>query len=226
MTEQKKYARQIAIDGPAGAGKSTIAKIIASRLGYIYVDTGAMYRVVGMVALDRGISLEDEAALTKLAEELRIELSYENEVCRVFCNGEEVTSEIRRPDVGQAASTASAFGGVRRALVAQQRRMAAEHCVVMDGRDIGTMVLPQAECKIYLTAALEVRAMRRYLELQAKGSSDTLENVTSEMVIRDTRDMNRAESPLRKADDAVEFDNGDLSIEETVNGILKLAEKE
>ena len=216
-------ARQIAIDGPAGAGKSTVAKLVAARLDYLYIDTGAMYRAVALSAIRQGIAVDDAPALTRLAQEICIELVNDGKEYQVFCDGEDVSAAIRVAEVGNAASPVSAVSGVREALVVQQQHLGARGCVVMDGRDIGTKVLPQAECKVFLTASSGERARRRALELAAKGQDADIEQVKQDMEERDARDSSRAVSPLEQAQDAVLLDTSDLTIEQAVERILKLA---
>ena len=214
----------IAIDGPAGAGKSTVAKAVARELGYLYVDTGAMYRTVGLFMLRKGISLREEALVTEKLPDCHIRLSYNEEgLQQLFCNEENVTDLIRTPEISEAASVVSQYPRVREGLVRMQREIAAENSVVMDGRDIGTKVLPGANLKIYLTASVEVRARRRYLELLEKGEKVELPKIEEEVRMRDYRDMHRTESPLVQAEDAVLVDSSGLSLEETVDAILKLA---
>lgn len=217
--------RQIAIDGPAGAGKSTVAKRVAEKLGWLYVDTGAMYRAVALLALRQGVSFDDGAALTALAQTARIELLPAAQGCRVLLDGEDVSEAIRMPEVGSAASPVSAVSGVRRALVAQQQAMAAAKPVVMDGRDIGTVVLPDAPCKVFLTASPQVRARRRALELQAKGIKADVDEIAADIAARDQRDSSRAHSPLRQADDARLLDSSACSIDEVVAQIIAWAEE-
>ena len=208
--------RMIAIDGPAGAGKSTVAKALAKKLGYLYIDTGAMYRAVAYAAIQRGIPFDDAAALTELAATVQIDMRVKGGNYYVYFDGEDVSQAIRTPEVGAAASPVSAISGVRRHLVAQQQRLAQNGNVVMDGRDIGTMVLPQADCKIFLTASLEERAKRRYLELQEKGIATSLSQVKTEIAERDERDSHRADSPLMQAADAVLLDSTQLSLAEVL----------
>ena len=208
--------RMIAIDGPAGAGKSTVAKALAKKLGYLYIDTGAMYRAVAYAAIQRGIPFDDAAALTELAATVQIDMRVKGGNYYVYLDGEDVSQAIRTPEVGAAASPVSAISGVRRHLVAQQQRLAQNGNVVMDGRDIGTMVLPQADCKIFLTASLEERAKRRYLELQEKGIATSLSQVKTEIAERDERDSHRADSPLMQAADAVLLDSTQLSLAEVL----------
>ncbi len=210
----------VAIDGPAGSGKSTIAKRLAARLGFLYIDTGAMYRTVGLWALRTGVPLDDMLRLEQLAREARIGL--ESNPARVWLNGEEVTGEIRTPDVSEAASRASAIPGVRRALVAKQRELGAVGSVVMEGRDIGTVVFPEADVKIYLDARPGVRAERRLKELREKGAALTAEETEREIALRDERDRGRADSPLRQAPDATVVDSSEMSIEEVEETILKI----
>ena len=206
----------IAIDGPAGAGKSTIAKILAAELGYLYIDTGAMYRTVALFAIREGIVFDDDPALKELCERLNIRLQDTDGEYRVFCNDEEVTQAIRTPDVSAAASPVSAAYPVRIAMVEQQRKMAKHGNVIMDGRDIGTNVFPFAGCKIFLTASLSERARRRTLELIDKGFNTTEEEVKSGLEERDYRDSHRSFAPLSRAADAMEVDSTSLSIEQVV----------
>ncbi len=217
-------ARQIAIDGPAGAGKSTVAKITADRLGYLYIDTGAMYRAAALLALEQGVAFDDAPALAELVRANEIDLQPAPSGCRVLLNGRDVSADIRLPEVGNAASPVSAVPEVRELLVARQQELAKARPVVMDGRDIGTVVLPEAECKIFLTASTRVRALRRANELRLKGLPVDLEQVEREIEERDRRDSTRAVSPLRQAEDAVLLDSSDMGIEEVVSRIISLAE--
>jgi len=210
----------VAIDGPAGSGKSTIARRLAERLGFRLIDTGAMYRAVGLWALRAGIPLDDMHRLEQLAREAHIELR--GSLPQVFLNGEDVTGAIRTPEVSEAASKVSTVPGVRRALVEKQRAMAASSSVVMEGRDIGTVVFPDAQVKIYLDADPEVRAQRRFKELQEKGSSPGFEELVREIRERDRRDQTRADSPLRQAPDAILVDTTGMSIKEVEESILKI----
>ena len=216
-------AQQIAIDGPAGAGKSSVSKRVADRLGYLYIDTGAMYRAIALLALRAGVPFDDETALTALAEHADLQLHPAPGGCRVMLNGEDVSEKIRLPEVGNAASPVSACGGVRKALVAMQQAMAKQQQVVMDGRDIGTVVLPDAACKIFLTAAPRERAKRRALELEGKGLPVDIDAIEQEIAARDHRDSTRSNSPLRQAEDAVLVDNSNMTIEQTVEKIIALA---
>ena len=209
----------VAIDGPAGAGKSTIARRVAGKMGFTYIDTGAMYRAVALAALRAGVGLEDAARLEELARGARIE--FEPGGSRVFLNGEDVSQAIRRPEISPAASQVSVFPGVRRALVAKQREIAAGTSVVMEGRDIGTVVFPDADVKIFLDAKPEVRAGRRSRELEEKGLAMRAEDVDREMRERDRRDATRADSPLARASDAVYLDTTALSLDEVEQVILK-----
>jgi CMP/dCMP kinase len=222
----------IAIDGPAGSGKSTVARRVAAMLEYLYLDSGAMYRAVALKALEHKISLQDEAQLECLARDTHIELrapTPEQERAglknRVFLDGKEVTEEIRSVDVAQAASRVATIAGVRRVLVAEQRRAGEGGGVVMEGRDIGTVVFPQAELKIFLEASPETRAERRWKEHQEKGENVTLAEVLEEVRERDKRDRERKVSPLVKARDAVLVDNTAMGIEETARLIVFLAEE-
>src|SRR6266849_6119993 len=212
----------IAIDGPAGSGKSSVARLVASALGYLYLDSGAMYRALALKALERGVSLDDETQLAKLANETHIELrspTSEQEKAgiknRVFLDGKEVTEEIRTPEVAQAASRLATIAPVRAVLVAEQQSAGRGGGVVMEGRDIGTVVFPDAELKIFLEASPEVRAQRRWLEHEEKGEQVTLPEVLVEVRERDKRDRERKVSPLVKAEDAVLIDNTAMDAEET-----------
>ena len=216
-------ARIIAIDGPAGAGKSTIAKLVAKKLHYLYIDTGAMYRVVALCAIREGVAFGDEEGLGKIAAGIKIELHHGENAYEVFCDGEDVSAAIRTPEVSAAASPVSAARPVREALVARQRELAAQGGVVLDGRDIGTYVFPNADCKIFLTAGLGERAARRAGELREKGYPADLETVALQLRERDERDSGRAHAPLRKAEDAFELDSTFLSIEQVVEKVLALA---
>ena len=210
----------IAIDGPAGAGKSTIAKRLAKELGYYYVDTGAIYRTVAYFLDLLGISPKDADGVSRYIDELTIDIYYdENGLQHMLMNGMDVTEEIRTPDISQKASLVSAQPVVREMLLDMQRDVAKENNVIMDGRDIGTVVLPRADVKIFLTASAEVRAQRRYAELQAKGSKDSYEQVLSDIQRRDHQDSTRAIAPLKAAKDAVTVDTSGMDIDEVVNTI-------
>ena len=219
----------IAIDGPAGSGKSTVARRVAAMLGYVYLDSGAMYRAVALKALERKIPLEDEAELIELARATHIELkapTAEQEAAglknRVFLNGREVTTEIRTGDVAQAASRLATIAGVREVLVAEQQKAGEGGGVVMEGRDIGTVVVPRAELKIFLEASVEARAQRRWMEHQEKGETLSVEEVLEEVHERDKRDRERKVSPLVRAKDAVLVDDTAMGIEETARLIVML----
>ena len=217
-----KKMKQIAIDGPAGAGKSTIAKILAERLQYMYVDTGAMYRTLGLACLRAGIDLEDEEAVGRICDEADIKVKYEDGVQVMYLDGENVSEAIRTEEVSKAASDTSKFGKVRERLVRMQQELGEEYNVIMDGRDIGTCVLPHATLKIYLTATVEVRAERRYKEYTEKGIECDLEEIKKDIEQRDYNDMHREISPLCKAEDAIEVDTSDLTIEEVVEKVIEL----
>ncbi len=212
----------IGIDGPAGAGKSTIAKKVAAKKGYIYVDTGAMYRAMALFMLEKKVNLSDTEAIGKNCENADISIKYENGVQCVYLNGENVNDRIRTPEVSAAASKTSVVKKVREKLVSLQQALAAKTSVVMDGRDICTKVLPDADVKVYLTASVEVRAKRRYDELVGKGESCDLTEIEKDIAERDRRDMTREESPLVKADGAVEIDSSDMTIDEVADKILSL----
>lgn len=212
----------IAIDGPAGAGKSTIAKQVAKELGFIYVDTGAMYRAIALYFLRNGIAPEDTDAIEKGCEGIDVAIQYCNGVQQVILNGENVSEVIRKEEVGNMASRTSVNPKVREKLVVLQRQLAEREDVVMDGRDIGTQVLPNATVKIYLTASVEERARRRFLELQQKGMQGDLAQIAADIKDRDYRDMTREISPLRQAEDAVLVDASDMSIDEVVAKVKSL----
>ena len=212
----------VAVDGPAGAGKSTIAKLVAKEKGYIYVDTGAMYRGLAIHFLKKGISPEDKEAVAKACIDADVSIVYENGVQQVYLNGENITGMLRTEEVGNMASVSSAVPRVREKLLSLQRKLAKDMSVVMDGRDIGTTILPDADVKIYLTASSLTRAKRRYLELQEKGTVCDLDNIQKDIEERDQRDMNREISPLRQAEDAVLVDSSDLTIEQVVDRILEI----
>ena len=218
--------KSIAIDGPCGAGKSTLARKLAEALGYLYVDTGAIYRTVGLYVTRQGADTRDAAAVEALLPEIRIEMSYgEDGLQRMCLNGEDVTGAIREHAISACASDVAAVPAVRAFLLEMQRRTAREHSVVMDGRDIGTTVLPGADLKIFLTASPEVRARRRYDELLGRGQRADYDKVLRDVISRDEEDMNRAVSPLRKADDAAEVDTTELSFEESFQQLLALAKE-
>ena len=214
----------IAIDGPAGAGKSTIAKKVAASLGYAYIDTGAMYRAVTLSCLTAGLSLTESAA-TQMAQGIKISFRYEDGRNQVYLNDHEVTDAIRSLEVSRNVSQVSAYGGVRTAMVAQQRKMGKNGGIVMDGRDIGTTVLPDANEKIYLTASSDARARRRYDELKAKGEECDLQKIKEDIEQRDYQDMHRDISPLKQADDAVLVDSSDMGIDEVVEAIKTVINK-
>lgn len=212
----------IAIDGPAGAGKSTIAKMLARDLGYIYVDTGAMYRAMACYFLQNGIRAEDEAKIADACANVDVTISYRDGEQQVLLNGENVTGKIRTEEVGKMASTISVYPTVRSKLVELQHALAKTENVIMDGRDIGTVVLPDADVKIYLTASSAVRAKRRYDELTAKGVDCDLEEIEKDIIDRDYRDMHREISPLKQAEDAVLLDTSDLDIDGVVQEMKRI----
>ena len=212
----------IAIDGPAGAGKSTIAKQLAKELSFIYVDTGAMYRSMALYFMRNGIAKEDEAAISDACKTVEVSIAYENGEQQVLLNGENVSKEIRKEEVGKMASATSVYKEVRTKLVELQQKLAADKDVIMDGRDIGTCVLPNAQVKIYLTASVETRAERRYQELQEKGAACDLEVIKIDIADRDYQDMHREISPLKQAEDAILVDSSDMGIEEVVETIKNI----
>ena len=215
----------IAIDGPAGAGKSTIAKKVAESRGYIYVDTGAMYRAMALFILRNGIDPDDAAAISAKCREADITIEYRDGVQVVLLGGENVNDYLRTPQVSDMASRTSVNGDVREKLVELQQELARRQNVVMDGRDIGTVVLPGAQVKIYLTASVEVRARRRFEELRAKGTDADIHEIEAQIRERDERDMNRPISPLRQAEDAVLVDTSDMTVEEVTDRILSIIEE-
>ena len=216
----------IAIDGPVGAGKSTIADEVSRRLGILHLDTGAMYRAVGLAVTGQGIDPQDEAAVTALCEKggAHVDVRYENGAQVTLVNGQDVTGLIRTQEAGTAASAVSRYPAVRRMLVARQRELAKEQPMLLDGRDIGTVVLPDAPVKVYLTASPEARAQRRLNQLREKGEDADFADILAEVNARDHQDMTRDVDPLRQAEDATLVDSSDLTVEETVQAILKLAE--
>lgn len=219
-------AYNIAIDGPAGAGKSTIAKAVAKRMNLIYVDTGMMYRALALFVLRQKIDLQDREKIAAACENADVTIRYEDGMQMVFLNGENVSARLRTEEVGTAASVISPIPEVRRKLVELQRRLAAESDCIMDGRDIGTCVLPDAQRKIYLTAGSEVRAKRRYDELTEKGVNCDLKKIQADIEERDHRDMHRETSPLKQAEDAVLVDTSDMTKEEVVEKIIAICSPE
>lgn len=215
-------AFNIAVDGPAGAGKSTIAKAVAAQMGYVYVDTGAMYRALAYYFLQEQIDPADEAAVSAAAEHADVTIRYEEGAQQVYLNGANVTGSLRTEQVGNTASQTSVYAAVRKKLVALQQKLAQTTDVIMDGRDIGTCVLPDAQVKIYLTASVQTRAKRRYDELAAKNEPADLAQIAADIEARDDRDMHREISPLRQAQDAVLIDSSDMSIGEVVAAIIQI----
>lgn len=209
----------IAIDGPAGAGKSSVAKEVAKRLGFIYVDTGALYRSIGVYAMNNGIKTDDKEEIIKSLSSIEIKLKYVDGNQCVFLNGKDVSEEIRLPDASMAASNVSAIPEVRAFLLDLQRKMAKKNNVVMDGRDIGTVILPDAQYKFYLTASAEVRADRRFKELKNKGIDVNYDEILNDIIQRDYNDMHRETAPLKQADDAIFVDSSNMTIDESINAI-------
>lgn len=215
----------IAIDGPAGAGKSTIAKRVAKELNFIYVDTGAMYRAMALFFQQNQIDPKDEEAVSDACEGIVISISYEEGQQRILLNGENVTGLLRREEIGNMASIVSGYPAVRKTLLSLQQDLARTQDVIMDGRDIGTCVLPDAPLKIYLTASVETRGQRRYQELKEKGAECDLEEICGDIAERDRRDMEREISPLRQAEDALLIDSSHMNVEEVTAAILQYAKE-
>ena len=216
----------VAIDGPSGAGKSTLAKAVAAKLDILYVDTGAIYRTIGCYVKEKGVHPRDNEAVIALLPEIHIEMRYaEDGLQHMFLNGKDVTTEIRQNEISQYASDVSAIPEVRTFLLEMQRQFARENSVIMDGRDIGTVVLPDAEVKVFLTAPLAERARRRFVELEQRGTPRAYEDVLREMEQRDYNDSHRAAAPLRQAEDAVLLDTGELNFEESLAALLSIIRK-
>jgi len=215
----------VAVDGPAGAGKSSISKIVAKKLGYLYIDTGAMYRSVTWAVLHNHIDVNNQKAVEALLPELDLTMEASDDSCKVFIAGQDVTDFIRTPQVNNAVSIVASYKGVRQYLVERQRLMAEAGGVILDGRDIGSVVLPNAELKIYLTASVEARAMRRYLEVKGTFNEQTLEDIKDSVMQRDDMDKNRKESPLIQVEDAVLVDSSEMTFDETVEHILHLVQE-
>ena len=213
---------QIAIDGPSGAGKSTVAKALANKLGIVYVDTGALYRTIGYAAIERGVGTKDAAALEAMLPEIHIDVKYEDGVQCVYLNGENLGDRIRRPEISMAASDVSSVPVVRAFLLDTQREIARRNSVVMDGRDIGTVILPDADIKIFMVASAEARAERRTKELEEKGMPASYEDVLREMKERDAQDSGRAIAPAIPAPDAIHLDNSYMSVDESVDAVLRI----
>ena len=218
-------AMNVAIDGPAGAGKSTIAKAIAKKLGYVYVDTGAMYRAMALFFLRSNIAKDDEAKISSVVDDINVSIKYEDGAQHVILNGEDVTGLIRTEEVGNMASATSVYGPVRTKLVALQQELAKTTDVIMDGRDIGTVVLPNADVKVFLTASVECRAKRRYDELVAKGQEADFDQIAKDIEERDYRDSHREISPLKQAEDATLVYSSNMTIDEVVEAIINLCNK-
>lgn len=212
----------VAIDGPAGAGKSTIAKLVAKEKGYIYVDTGAMYRGLAIHFLDKGIQPQETEKVIEACKDAEVTIAYEDAVQHVYLNGKDISSRLRNEEVGNMASVTSAIPEVRKKLLELQQNLAKTQNVIMDGRDIGTCVLPHADVKVYLTASVEMRAKRRYQELKEKGEDCNLEEIAHDIEERDRRDMTREIAPLKQAEDAVLVDSSDMTITEVVKTIVDL----
>lgn len=215
----------VAVDGPAGAGKSSISKIVAKKLGYLYIDTGAMYRSVTWAVLHNHIDVNNQKAVEALLPELDLTMEASDDSCKVFIAGQDVTDFIRTPQVNNAVSIVASYKGVRQYLVERQRLIAEAGGVILDGRDIGSVVLPNAELKIYLTASVEARAMRRYLEVKGTVNEQTLEDIKDSVMQRDDMDKNRKESPLIQVEDAVLVDSSEMTFDETVEHILHLVQE-
>lgn len=215
---------RIALDGPSGAGKSTVAKALAKRLGIIYVDTGALYRTVGLYVRNKGVDKDDNPNIISCLDEIKLDMQFIDGEQIITLNGDKIGQEIRTGEIAMYASRVSAIPEVRAFLLETQRKIARENDVVMDGRDIGTVIIPDAEVKIFMVASPEARAKRRYLELQAKGESCTLESVLADIIERDTNDSTRKTAPAVPAADAIHLDNSDLDIEQTVEKVIEIIE--
>ncbi len=215
---------KVAIDGPAGAGKSTISKAAAKRLGFVYIDTGAMYRAIGLAAVRRGIDTKDAEGVESILNDIEVTISHNEEGQQIFLNGENVSAEIRLPEISVAASNVAVIPAVRLKLVELQRALAEKENVIMDGRDIGTYVLPDAEVKIFLVASVQERAKRRLKELLEKGVDTDLEAVKTDMEYRDKNDSGRDFAPLKQAEDSVLLDNTNITVEEAIERICQLVE--
>ena len=215
---------KIALDGPSGAGKSTVAKALAKKLGIIYVDTGALYRTIGLYVKSKGVDKLDKAGVIALLPEIDLNMEFTNGEQIITLNGEKIGNEIRTGEIAMYASAVSAIPEVRAFLLETQRKIARENDVVMDGRDIGTVIIPDAEVKIFMVASPEARAKRRFIELQAKGEDCTYESVLADIITRDTNDSTRKTAPAIPAKDAVHLDNSDLNIEETVQKVIEIIE--
>ena len=220
MTIEQNRPLQVAIDGPAGAGKSSVAKVLARRLGCIYLDTGAMYRAVTWLAMNQQVAFDDESGMKQLLDTLQLEFKEIDGVQHLFCNGTDVTEAIRTPEISANVSAVSMIPMVREEMTSQQRKIAAGFDVLMDGRDIGTTVLPDAQYKFFLTASLEERARRRALELEQKGVAVDMQQLMADIALRDEKDSNREVSPLRQAEDAVLVDTSDLTFDEVVEKLF------
>jgi len=215
----------IALDGPSGAGKSTVGKAVAAKLGYIYVDTGAIYRSIGLYICRLGIAGNDAANIIAALPDIHIQLSCQDGAQYVILNGETISDQIRTQEIAQYASDVSAIPEVRKFLLNLQRNLAKTENILMDGRDIGTVVLPDAQIKIFLTASIEKRAERRYKELLARGQSAQLEQIQKEIAMRDQQDVNRKVAPLRRADDAILLDTSALTLEESIEAVLQIVSR-
>lgn len=216
---------RVAIDGPAGAGKSSIAKAVSKKLGFVYIDTGAMYRAVGVYAIENGIEIKAENFTDEVLDKIKIDIAYVDGTQRIYLLGEDVSQRIREADVSIAASNVAVIPAVRLKLVELQRTLAEKTSVIMDGRDIGTYVLPDAEVKIFLTASSDVRAKRRLLEMQEKGMEADFETVKRDIEYRDKNDSEREFAPLRKAEDAILVDTSDMTIEQVIGRIIEIIEE-
>lgn len=214
--------QSVAVDGPSGAGKSTMAKRLAEALGFVYVDTGAIYRTLGLLVFRQGVAPDDQQAVIALLNGAEIDLRYHADgLQRMYLNGADVSEEIRRPEISKYASYVSAIPEVRSFLLHMQQNLAKTHNVIMDGRDIGTVVLPHADVKIYLTASAQDRARRRHAELASKGNTDSYETVLMDIIERDRKDMTRSAAPLRQAEDAIAVDTSGLSLQESFDTLLE-----